>query len=296
MIDILEKQNKLTSLINYYKEGDLSCFRQLVNLAGYEDKDILENKFLHPNLLQACLMAGIIEINTERQKWMWMCSCSNDINILSYKPKKIFTHKQCDLSNYLKPLIINSDSMPLIQGINLHEMPVEMNLFPFQDSFFDRFPELNSILDSLLIEEKFIEHTNKSIEYYDVTEHKWTICEFSKLEKDSLIRSTQTFWSGKRAEYFLIFPSINLHFKVNSTEWTHIVAMKLLNWDINHVFSKNDNRLSVPYRFRLPNILKKLFFANSSHVEIGYNISFIDLENEIYTRFNGFLTGGKCLK
>ena len=93
-------------------------------------------------------------------------------------------------------------------------------------------------------------------------------------------------------EYKLIFPDLKLCFRITLQNWAHIAALRLLKWDPDKVFAIKNDDFSFPIGFRVPNIFKRLLFANSSKAEIKSQMTFRNLDSKIKSEFKSYILGG----
>lgn len=290
MIDS-ERQMVLFDLLSHVSNGNFSVFDKLARKAWDLNTQNYQSRILVHNQMQACQMSGLIEIIETESSVRWSTNYSDLGVIRSSFPKKIYRGNE--LVADLVPLVVDEQLNALIVGNKMELNATKYSGFSFEpDIFFKFFPELNKIVNDMSSEEVWPRDQGLLVDVFDIGTFNWTERVFEDLTDPALIRIKGEF-SGRT--YLIIFPDVSLAFRISEPEWIFLASAKILKWSPDVILKNSEKSLKIHSRFRLPGIIKRFLFANSSLVKCGVELEFQNLCSKSNLEFLSFFKGKEYL-
>lgn len=273
------RQPLLSSLLSYYGEGNFITFKKVCEIAYPDARD----SYFYSNLFTALNVAGFIEIKNNYTSLMrWYSSTritEGFIVVESLKSKIMGTTNEWYRDSKIKlyPLIIDQNNDRLIEGSYQNDFVLNKNNYLFNKDFFNRLPNLPVIEKNIGYEEKMLPNSNVRIETFNCENKRWIHVDYYSINEPSLIRITKEFTG---IYYYIVYPEINLYYRIQNPEWGLIVAAAQLRWDVTSFFKFESNNLIIDTQFKIPTLILRNLFSASERLKIGAKLEFINI-NEI---------------
>lgn len=285
-----EQQTALISLLRYYGAGDYGRFDHAVETVGFEVYGRTRRNWFVHNLFQAFITAGILDVLEIGHSLRWAISPRPERDSISIKgnnPKEIPLTRHALSAGATLPLISDATIGPLVYGVRANS-PSSPGV-AFDELFLSRAATLTKTIDDLVTEEHWLNDLTREIELFRVQEFVWKAAALDDVTGPALIRFSGEY--GGR-EYRVIFPDIELNFRILSQEWAHFIAARLMGWDTTSIFQIQDGHLYLPASFRIPTLIRRLLFANSDSVELGAKCVFRKIHKETVNSLYDYFSGG----
>ncbi len=277
----LDSQVRLCALLKYFHHGDFSRFRQICDQAIGDISSL--GPYNYSNLYTASNIAGMIEVSETGLSNRWWASIGNGIEVNGHFRKTVET---TGVKKALASVVItDGDGNDLILGSCTQAKQIPDNHF-FGKDFWSRIPRFNTVERQLCIEEPFRFELGKLLEGFDPQDGRWKIVEQEQVDLPLLVRSRGEY-SG--LAYFVVFPELNLLFRILHPEWAFMVALNLLNWPLERLCAMQGSDLKIKRSFRLPTLLLRFLFASSSSCSVGHEIKFSEVPNDSANSFFKYL-------
>ena len=265
------EQPLFCALIKFYGQGNYSSFKKICDIVFPENHD---KKYFINNILLASNIVGLIEIFHRDAIFKWSSNLYNNGKSIQIgtSPLKNIGITSDWFESYKQnvvPLIYDQFHDGLIIGtVEKKEHPLQHQCI-FDDKYFEYMPRISLVEKRVCEKENYSICNSGRVQQFDIDNLQWTLHSIDEIANPALIRVERKF-SG--IQYYIIYPSLQLCYRIRYPEWTFIFASMFLGWKNEKFMNYSSGILSINIQYRLPTLLLRYLFSFREYVKIEFKI------------------------
>lgn len=284
-----QSQAVLADLLKYFHHGDFSVFERAVALAGVVSP--ADDPFRTADLMLAAQMAGLIDVTNSEGGRTWWVAFEGDISVSSATQKVIGVTKDWATcyASAIRTVIASRHGEPLVLGVHgSGEKPLH-EVCDFGPAFLRRLPSVRDIERQVVREERVLmDGMDSHIELFSSEDIRWLPIAASDVPMKGLIRLRRGYggWT-----YVVRVGSASSSLVITDPDWALPIARNILGWRTSLFAEVRGDVLKVARAFRLPGLVLRYLFANSSLVTVGPQLCFDGADSSAIEHFLAYLEG-----